>query len=58
MNADQVRDTMLSMEVQFLKDQILNFLCRWERVRDDRDLIKALEVVRELVLAEDAPQPA
>lgn len=58
MNADQVRDTLLSMEVQFLKDQILNLLCRWERFRDDRDLIKALEVVRELVLAEDAPQPA
>ena len=58
MNADQVRDTLLSMEVQFLKNQILNLLCRWERVRDDRDLIKALEVVRELVLAEDAPQLA
>ena len=56
MNADQLVDTLLSMELEYLRGQILTSLCQWERVRDYRDLNNALAMVHELVSAEDLPQ--
>ena len=56
MNADQLVDTLLSMEVEHLRGQILTSLCQWERLRDYRDLNTALAMVHELVLVEDSPQ--
>ncbi len=56
MNADQLVDTLLSMERDYLRGQILTSLCQWERVRDYRDLNNALVMVHELVSAEDLPQ--
>ena len=56
MNADQLVDTLLSMEQEYLRGQILASLCQWERVRDYRDLNNALAMVHELVSAEDLPQ--
>jgi hypothetical protein len=56
MNADQLVDTLLSMEREYLRGQILTSLCQWERVRDYRDLNNALAMVHELVSAEDLPQ--
>jgi hypothetical protein len=56
MNADQLVDTLLSMEQEYLRGQILTSLCQWERVRDYRDLNNALAMVHELVSAEDLPQ--
>ena len=53
MKEKNVRDTLLAMENKFLRNQILTQLCRWERYRDDRDLIKALSSVHELVAIED-----
>ena len=55
MNADQLVDTLLSMEREYLRGQILTSLCQWERVRDYRDLNNALAMVHELVSAEDLP---
>ncbi|MDG2459327.1 MAG: hypothetical protein P8M73_00465 [Luminiphilus sp.] len=55
MHSDQVRDTLLTMERQFHKDQIIQRLCTRERCRDDRDLLSALSTVHELVAIEDAP---
>jgi hypothetical protein len=55
MNADQLVDTLLSMEQEYLRGQILTSLCQWERVRDYRDLNNALAMVHELVSAEDLP---
>ena len=55
MNADRLVDTLLSMEREYLRGQILASLCKWERVRDYRDLNNALEMVHDLVSAEDAP---
>lgn len=56
MNADRLVDTLLSMEREYLRGQILTSLCQWERGRDYRDLNNALEMVHELVSAEDSPQ--
>jgi hypothetical protein len=56
MNADQLVDTLLSMEREYLRGQILTSLCQWERIRDYRDLNNALAMVHELVSAEDLPQ--
>ncbi len=56
MNADQLVDTLLSMELEYFRGQILSSLCQWERVRDYRDLNNALAMVHELVSAEDLPQ--
>ncbi len=55
MKADQLVDTLLSMEREYLRGQILASLCRWERFRDYRDLNNALEMVHDLVSAEDSP---
>jgi hypothetical protein len=55
MHSDRLRDILLAMEQQLLKDQIIRQLCAWERCRDDRDLLAALSVVHELVAIEDAP---
>ena len=56
MHSEHLRDTLLAMENQFLKDQIIHQLCSWERCRDDRDLLLALSAVHELVSIEDANQ--
>ena len=56
MHSEHLRDTLLAMERQFLKDQIIHQLCSWERCRDDRDLLLALSAVHELVSTEDANQ--
>ena len=55
MNADRLVDTLLTMEREYLRGQILASLCQWERVRDYRDLNNSLEMVHDLVSAEDAP---
>jgi hypothetical protein len=55
MKADILVDTLLSMELEYLRSQILSSLCQWERVRDYRDLNNALAMVHELVSAEDLP---
>jgi hypothetical protein len=36
-----------------LRSQIVDRLCRWQRCRDDRDLLLALGTVEELVNIED-----
>ena len=53
MKADQLVDTLLSMELEYLRGKILTSLC--QRVRDYRDLNNALTMVHELVSAEDSP---
>ena len=55
MKADQLVDTLLSMELEYLRGKILTSLCQWERVRDYRDLNNALTMVHQLVSAEDSP---
>ena len=53
MNSDELRAGLLAAELTFLKDQIIEQLCKWQRCRDDRDLRTALEAVGELVAIED-----
>ena len=45
MNSDELRAGLLAAELTFLKDQIIEQLCKWQRCRDDRDLRTALEAV-------------
>jgi hypothetical protein len=44
---------MLAAEASYLRNQIVDQLCRWHRCRDDRDLLLALGTVGELVDIED-----
>jgi len=53
MNSDELRAGLLSAELTFLKNQIIEQLCKWQRCRDDRDLLMALNTVGELVAIED-----
>ena len=53
MNSDELRAGLLSAELTFLRNQIINQLCKWQRCRDDRDLLTALSTVEELVAIED-----
>ena len=53
MKSDQLREKMLAAEVNHLRNQIVDQLCRWHRCRDDRDLLLALGTVEELVNIED-----
>ena len=53
MNSDELRAGLLSAELTFLKNQIIEQLCKWQRCRDDRDLLMALNTVGELVEIED-----
>lgn len=58
MKSDQLRDKMLAAEAIYLRSQIVDQLCRWQRCRDDRDLLLALSTVRELVDIEDCEATA
>ena len=53
MNSDELRAGLLAAELAFLKNQIIEQLCKWQRCRDDRDLLPALSTVEELVAIED-----
>ncbi len=53
MNSDELREGLLAAELAFLRNQIIEQLCRWQRCRDDRDLLTALNAVEELVAIED-----
>ena len=53
MKSDQLREKMLAAETIYLRNQIVDQLCRWHRCRDDRDLLLALRIVGELVDIED-----
>ena len=53
MNSDELRAGLLAAELTFLRNQIIEQLCKWQRCRDDRDLLTALSTVGELVSIED-----
>ena len=53
MKSDELREKMLAAEATYLRSQIVDQLCRWQRCRDDRDLLLALGTVEELVNIED-----
>ena len=53
MNSDELRAGLLAAELTFLKNQIREHLCTWQRCRYDRDLLTALNTVGELVEIED-----
>ena len=53
MKSDELREKMLAAEAPYLRSQIVDQLCRWQRCRDDRDLLMALGTVEELVNIED-----
>ena len=53
MKSDLLREKMLAAEALYLRNQIVDQLCRWHRCRDDRDLLLALGTVGELVDIED-----
>ena len=54
MNSDELRDKILAGELLYLRDQIIEQLCRWQRCRDDSDLRLALSSVETLVSVEDS----
>lgn len=56
MNSDDLREGMLAAELVHLKTEVITQLCRWQRCRDDRDLLMALRNVEELVTREDEPR--
>ena len=53
MNSDELRDKMLAKEVLYLRNQIIEQLCRWQRCRDDSDLRLALSSVEALVSVQE-----
>ena len=53
MKSDQLREKMLAAEASYLRNQIVDQLCRWHRCRDDKYLLLALGTVGELVDIED-----
>ena len=53
MNSDELHAGLLAAELTFRKNQIIEQLCKWQRCRDDRDLLMALNTVGELVEIED-----
>ena len=53
MKSDELREKILAAETIYLRSQIVDRLCRWQRCRDDRDLLLALGTVEELVNIED-----
>jgi len=54
MKSDELREKLLAAETLFMRNQIVDRLCRWHRCRDDRDLLLALGTVEELVNIEDS----
>ena len=53
MKSDELREKLLAAEALYMRNQIVDQLCRWHRCRDDRDLLLALGTVEELVDIED-----
>ena len=53
MKSDELREKLLAAETLYMRNQIVDRLCRWHRCRDDRDLLLALGTVEELVDIED-----
>ena len=53
MKSDELRDKLLAAETLYMRNQIVDRLCRWHRCRDDLDLLFALGTVEELVNIED-----
>jgi len=53
MRSDELREKLLAAEALYMRNQIVERLCRWHRCRDDRDLRLALGTVEELVNIED-----
>ena len=53
MRSDELREKLLAAEALYMRNQIVDRLCRWHRCRDDRDLRLALGTVEELVNIED-----
>ena len=54
MKSDELREKLLAAEALYMRNQIVDRLCRWHRCRDDRDLLLALGTVEELVNIEDS----
>ena len=58
MKSDELREKLLAAETVYMRNQIVDRLCRWHRCRDDRDLLLALGTVEELVNIEDSKATA
>ena len=58
MESDELREKLLAAETVYIRNQIVDRLCRWHRCRDDRDLLLALGNVEELVNLEDSSAAA
>ena len=58
MTSDELSKKLLAAEVLYMRNQIVDRLCRWHRCRDDRDLLLALGTVEELVSIEDGKAAA
>ena len=58
MESDELREKLLAAEARYMRNQIVDQLCRWHRCRDDRDLLQALGTVEELVSIEDGSAAA
>ena len=54
MKSDELREKLLAAEALYMRNQIVDRLCRWHRCRDDRDLLLALGTVEELVNIENS----
>jgi len=53
MKSDELCEKLLAAETRYMRNQIVDRLCRWHRCRDDKDLLLALGTVEELVNIED-----
>jgi hypothetical protein len=53
MDSDELRAKLLAAESRHLRNQIIDQLCRWQRCRNDQDLLLALATVETLVGIED-----
>ena len=53
MKSDELCVKLLAAETLYMRNQIVDRLCRWHRCRDDLDLLFALGTVEELVNIED-----
>lgn len=58
MKSDELRERLLAAEALYMRNQIVDRLCRWHRCRDDRDLLLALGTVEELVNIKDSKAAA
>ena len=58
MKSDELREKLLAAEALYMRNQIVDRLCRWHRCRDDRDLLLALGTVEELVNIKDSKAAA